>query len=47
MKQHVKRGTGKTYEVIEIDRSAINGRINYKLDGLTKNYFRNELLLVE
>ena len=33
MKQHVKNWTDKTYEVIEINRSWINGRVSYKLDG--------------
>ena len=47
MKEHVKNWTDKTYEVIEIDRSGINGQASYKLDGLTKLYLRNELLLVE
>ena len=47
MKEHVKNWTDKTYEVIEIDRSGINGQVNYKLDGLSKSFFRNELLLVE
>jgi len=32
MKEHVKNWTDKTYEVIEIDRSGINGQVSYKLD---------------
>ena len=47
MKEHVKNWTDKTYEVIEINRSGINGQVNYKLDRLPKLYLRNELLLVE
>ena len=47
IKEHVKSWTCKTYEVIDIDRSGINGQVSYKLDGLSKPFFRNELLLVE
>ena len=47
MKENVKIWTDKTYKVIEIDRSGINGRVSYKLDGLSNLYLRNELLLVE
>ena len=47
MKQHVKHWTDKTYEVIEIDRSGINGQVSYKLDGATKLFLRHELLLIE
>ena len=47
MKERVKHWTDRTYEVIEIDGNEINGQVNYKLDGLTKLYFRKELLLVE
>ena len=47
MKEHAKNWIDTTYKVIEIDRSGINGQTRYKLDGLSKGYFRNELLLVE
>ena len=46
MKEHVKNWTYATYKVIGIDKSGLNGQVSYKL-GLTKFYFRNELLLVE
>ena len=47
MKEHIKHLTDATYEVMEIDRSGINGQVCYKLDGLTKLHLRNELLLVK
>ena len=47
MKEHVKNWSEATYPVIEIDRSGINGQVSYKLEGLTKLYLINELLLVE
>ena len=47
MKQHVKNWGESTYKVIGIDRSGLNGQTTYKLDGLTKLFLRNEILLVE
>ena len=47
MKVHVKNWKDKTYEVIEIHENGINGQVDSKLDGLTKLYLRNGLLLVE
>jgi len=47
MKEHVKSWTDKTYQVIEIDRFGTNGQVSYKLNGVSKLYLRNELLLVE
>ena len=47
IKGHVTNWSDKTYEVIEIDRSGINGQVSYKLDGLGKPFLRHELLLVE
>jgi len=44
--EHAKIWTGKTCELIEIDRSGINGQDN-KYDGLSKLRLRNELLLVK
>ena len=47
MKEHVKNWTDKTYEVIGIDQPRLNGQTTYKLEGLSKPFFRNELLLIE
>ena len=47
MKEHVKNWTDATYEVLGIDQSGLNGKTTYKLEGLSKSYFRNELVLVE
>ena len=47
MKEHVKNWTEATYKVIGIDQSGLNGQTTYKLEGMPKGYFRNELLLVE
>ena len=47
MKGQIKNWTDATYEGIEIYRSGINGQVSCKLDGLSKSFFRNELLLVE
>ena len=47
MKEHVKNWSDKTYEVVVIDKSGLHGQTRYKLEGLSKGYFRNELLLVE
>jgi len=47
MKEHVNNWNDKTYEVIEVNRSGSNGQASYKLDGLTKLYPKNALLLVE
>ena len=47
MKEHVKSWSDRTYEVIEIDRSGLNGQTTYELEGLSKPFLRNELLLVE
>jgi len=44
MKEHVKNWTDKTYEVLGIDQSGLNGQVSYKLDGLAKLYLRNELV---
>ena len=46
IQEHVKNRSEATYKVIEIDRSGINGQVSYKLDGLTKLYLLNDLLLV-
>jgi len=35
LQQHVNNLTEATYEVIQIDRSGINGQVSYKLDGLS------------
>ena len=47
MKEHVKNWSEQTYKVIYIDKSGLTGQVSFKLEGLTKHYFRNELLLVE
>jgi len=47
MNERVKNWTCKTYEVIGIEQSGLNGQTTYKLEGLSKCYFRNELLSVE
>ena len=47
MKEHVKNWTEQTYKVIYIDKSGLNGQVSFKLEGLNKSYFRNELLLVD
>ena len=47
LKQHVTNWTDKTYEVVGIDRSGINGQTTYKLEGLNQTFSRNELLVVE
>ena len=47
MKEHVKHWIEATYKVIGIDKSELKGQTTYKLEGLSKGYFRNELLLVE
>jgi len=47
MKEHVKNWSDAIYKVIDIDRSGLNGQVSYKLEGLPKLYFRNELLLIE
>ena len=46
MKEHVKNWTDKTYRVVGIDKSGLGGQTTYKLEGLSKGYFRNEILLV-
>jgi len=47
MKEHVKNWSEATYKVIGIVRSGINGQTTYKLEGMSKPFLRNELLLVE
>ena len=47
MKEHVKNWTEQTYKVIYIDKSGLNGQVSFKLEGLNKSHFRNELLLVD
>ena len=47
MKEHVKNWSDTTYKVVEVERNEITGKVNYKLEGLTKSHLRNELLLVE
>ena len=50
LKQHVKKWTEKTYKtykVVGIDRSGINGQTTYKLEGLSKALLRHASLLVE
>ena len=47
MKERVKNWSDKTYEVVGIDKSGLNGQTTYTLKLLSKGYFRNELLLVE
>ena len=47
MKEHVKNWSDEVYRVIHIDKSGLNGQVSYKLEGLNKLYFRNEILLVE
>ena len=46
MKEHVRNWSDAILKVIGIDKSGLNGQ-GYKLNGLSKGYFRNELLLVE
>ena len=47
MKEHITNWSEATYKVIEINRSGLNGQTTYKLEGITKPFLRNELLLVE
>ena len=47
MKEHVKNWTEQTYQVIYIYKSGLNGQVSFKLEGLNKSHFRNELLLVD
>ena len=47
MKEHVKNWTEQTYKVIYINKSGTNGQVSFKLEGLNKSHFRNELLLVD
>ena len=47
MKVHVKNWTDATCKIVGLDKSGLNGQTTYKLEGLPKSYFRNELLLVE
>ena len=47
MKVHVKIWTDKTYRVVGIDKSGLNGQTTYTLEGLSKGYFRHKLLLGE
>ena len=47
MKEHVTNWTEQTYKVIYIDKSGLNGQVSFKLEGLNKSHFRNELLLVD
>ena len=46
MKERVNNLTDTTYKVIGIDKSGLDGQVSYKLDGLSKPFFRYELLLV-
>ena len=47
LKEHVKNWSDKTYEVVGKHQPGLNGQTTYKLEGFSKGYFRNELLLVE
>ena len=47
MKEHVKNWTDATYKLIGMNKSGLDGQTTYKLEGLSKGYFKNDLLLVE
>ena len=47
MNERLKNWSDKTYEVVGKDQAGLNGQTTYKSEGLSKGYFRNELLLHE
>ena len=40
MKEHIKSWTDATYEVVGIDKSGFNGQATYKLEGLSRGFFK-------
>ena len=46
MKQRVKNWSQATYNVIGIDKAALNGQTTYKLEWMPKLYLRHEIFLV-
>jgi hypothetical protein len=45
IKEHAKNWNGKTYEIVGKDQSGLNRQTTYTVRGLSKGYFRNELLV--
>ena len=47
MQEHMETWTDAAYEVVGVSKSGLNGQTTYTLEGLSKAFFRKELLLVE
>ena len=45
MKRHVTKWTDTICKVMSTYKSDLNGQVGYKLEGLNKRFFRNELLV--